>query len=213
MKRSALLSRKLRLFLGMLLALFASFVLAILMLILVLVRENRSQFPDGRLLSPFNSDSGGSVVVPFDDDRPAIPAYAILQRQVVYDINAFLYLYAWDYNGETCLAAREVVLAQDIFGGWFGFMLSKHCNANHQYAVHVDRLARAPELLLVYGFADDAKWVEIHWQDGSVNTIRTINDTYMVVLRKETHGDFTSVNFLDSDNIVLHTITFEDLGQ
>ena len=100
MKRPTLLSRKLRLFLGMLLALFATFVLAILMLILVLVRENRSLFPDGRLLSPFNSDSGGSVVVPFEDGRPAIPAYAILQRQVVYDINAFLYLYAWDYNGE-----------------------------------------------------------------------------------------------------------------
>lgn len=213
MKRRALFSRKPRFVLGMFLATFATFVLAILMVIILLVRENRSQFPDGRLLALHNSDSGGSVVIPVDDDRSVIPAYAILQQQVVYDINAFLYLYTWDDNDETCLATRAVTEAQDIFGGWFGFTLSKHCDGNYQYGVHVDRLAWEPELLLVYGFVDDAKRVNIHWQDGSVKTIRPINDTYMVVFRTAKRGEFTKVNFMDADNTILHTVASQDAEQ
>ena len=211
-KRRALLSRKLRHFIGPLLALVIVLVLAILIITLVLVRQNRSQIPDGRLLALHNSDSGGSVVLPVEDGRPAIPAYTILQRQAVYDISGFLYLYTWNQNDETCLATREVIEAQDIFGGWFGFTLSRHCYDNYQYSVHIDRLARDPELLLIYGFANDSKLVNIQWQDGSVNTIRPINDTYMQVLRTETRDGSAKVNFLDADSIILHTITSEDAG-
>jgi len=220
MKRHARFSRKLWLVVGMLLALVAAFVIAIIILMLVLVRQNRSPFPDSALLSLYNSDSGSTRAILYDDDRLAVPAYTILQRQVVSDINAFLYLYTWEYNGKACLAIREIIEAQDMFGGWLRYTFpavlrttSKNCNDSHQYGFYVDRLVGNVDLSLVYGFADGAKRVEIHWQDGSVNTFRTINDTYMVVFRKETHGHFMKVNFLDSDDIILHTITSVDLEQ
>ena len=112
-------------------------------------------------------------------------------------------------QGDTCLAIREVVEARDIFGGWFGFTQFHNCGNNDWYGVYVDKWLGSDTnpLQTVFGFSGDAKRVEIQWQDGTVSTAKTVNDSYMLVIRKDTNIALARVNFLDSAGDVLHSIT------
>ncbi len=175
------------------------------------ITAHRSPDVSSALLALHNSDSAGSAAISMDTDgRPTTPAYTILQQQVVYDTNAILYLYTWEYRGETCLAIREVREAQDVFGGWFAFTLSRHCDDSRQYALYTDQLGWKPGLFVVYGISDDAKLVDIQWQDGAASAVRAINSSYMLLTRRE-NAEVARADFVDSNGAILHSLIAENL--
>ncbi len=211
-KRKAVLSRMLRLFLGVILAVMGVVMVVWLSTAWMLLKANRHPSPDEVLLAP-NSDSGGSSAMDSGPGGiPPAPTYTILQRQIVYDTHdAILYLYSWTHQGQTCLAVREASQARDIFGGWFGFTLSTNCEA-HRYTSAVT-MEWKRDLQVVFGFSGDAERVEIEFEDKTVSIARSLNNTYMLVVRKEAWTRVERVSFLDSEGAILHTLTAEDVMQ
>ncbi len=180
-----------------------------IVLLITDIREERSAFPEDEL---FNLSYGATIRDVTPERGQDIASSSILQRQTVNQPNGILFLANWyREDGLRCLSSVFVENLEDIFGGWQGLGADTHCSTSN-YTASLKSQWPIVNHTVLFGFSKDAKRVKIKWRNESVSTVTAIAGAYLVIVRRRDAKPLR-VEFLNSDDTIMHAVTLVDVEQ